>query len=71
MSFQPPPNRVIPVVDDNRQAHPQWWEWFRTLANMFNQGFTGTVALAKITGGGTDGSLTLVNGVVTAYTAPT
>lgn len=30
-----------------------------------------TVALAKITGGGADGSLTTVNGVVTAYVPPT
>jgi len=34
-------------------------------------GFTGTVALAKLTTGGTNGSMTLSNGVVTAYTAPT
>ena len=34
-------------------------------------GFTGTVTLAKLTTGGTNGSMTLSNGVVTAYTAPT
>lgn len=34
-------------------------------------GFTGTVALAKLTTGGTNGSMTLSNGVVTAYTEPT
>jgi hypothetical protein len=33
--------------------------------------FTGTVTLAKITGGGANGSLTLVNGSVSAYTPPT
>lgn len=33
--------------------------------------FTGTVALAKLTGGGTIGSLTLADGFVTAYTPPT
>lgn len=34
--------------------------------------FTGTVALAKLTPTtGTDGSLTVVNGLITAYTAPT
>jgi len=33
--------------------------------------FTGTVALAKLTGLGADGSLTLVNGSVSAYTPPT
>lgn len=34
-------------------------------------GYTGTVTLAKITGGGTDGSLTITNGLITAVTAPT
>lgn len=33
--------------------------------------FSGTVALAKLTLAGTDGSLTLVNGSVSAYTPPT
>jgi hypothetical protein len=33
--------------------------------------FTGTVALAKLTPGGANGSLTVDSGVITAYTAPT
>jgi hypothetical protein len=36
-----------------------------------NTGISATVALAKITAGGTDGSLTVANGIITAYTAPT
>ena len=34
-------------------------------------GYSGTVTLAKITGGRTDGSLTVVNGLITSVTAPT
>jgi hypothetical protein len=34
-------------------------------------GITGTAALAKITLAGTDGSLTFVDGIITAYVAPT
>jgi len=34
-------------------------------------GSSATVALAKITGGGSDGSLTFSGGVITGYTAPT
>jgi hypothetical protein len=34
-------------------------------------GFTGTVTLAKITVLGANGSLTVVNGLITAVTAPT
>ena len=36
-----------------------------------NVGINATVALAKITIAGTDGSLTVANGIITAYTAPT
>lgn len=34
-------------------------------------GITSTIALAKLTSGGTNGSMTVVNGIVTGYTAPT
>jgi hypothetical protein len=34
-------------------------------------GVSGSVTLAKITALGADGSLTFVNGIITAYTAPT
>jgi len=34
-------------------------------------GFSGTVPLAKITVGGTDGSLTATNGLITAVVNPT
>lgn len=33
-------------------------------------GVSGTVTLAKITGGGSNGSLTFVKGIITAYSAP-
>jgi len=36
-----------------------------------NVGISTTVALAKLTIAGTDGSLTVSNGIITAYTAPT
>jgi hypothetical protein len=35
------------------------------------QGFSGTIATAKLTGGGANGSMTFVNGVLTASTAAT
>jgi hypothetical protein len=35
------------------------------------QGFTGTIATAKLTGGGANGSMTFVNGVLTSSTAAT
>lgn len=40
-------------------------------ASFTTSGATGSVTLAKITAGGVNGSLTFVNGLITAYTAPT
>lgn len=40
-------------------------------ASFTTTGSTGSVTLAKITAGGTDGSLTFADGLITAYTAPT
>jgi hypothetical protein len=34
-------------------------------------GISTTVTLAKLTGGGSNGSFTVVNGLITAYSAPT
>lgn len=36
-----------------------------------NIGINATVALAKLTAGGVNGSITVANGIITAYTAPT
>lgn len=36
-----------------------------------SSGLTTTIALAKLTAGGTNGSITVANGIVTGYTAPT
>ena len=42
-----------------------------TPATQQNIGISGTAALAKLTAIGTDGSLTFVDGIITAYVAPT
>lgn len=43
----------------------------QALASTGAAAFSGTAALAKLTTGGTAGSITFVNGLATAYTAPT
>lgn len=40
------------------------------VAIAFPTGITATVALAKLTGGGANGSLTVIAGIITAYSAP-
>jgi hypothetical protein len=43
----------------------------KTINTTLATGITGTVALAKLTGGGTNGSLTFTKGLITAFVAPT
>jgi hypothetical protein len=42
-----------------------------TLEGYFASTFTGTIYTAKLTSGGTDGSMTFTNGVITAHTDAT
>jgi hypothetical protein len=48
-----------------------WYTLFNQWFRLFNKGFTGTVATAKLTSGGANGSITFENGVVTAEKAAT
>ena len=41
------------------------------IAILNNQGFSGTIVTAKLTGGGTNGSMTFTNGVLTSSTPAT
>lgn len=42
-----------------------------TVIALLNKGYTGTIVTAKLTGGGTNGSMTFVNGVLTEQTPAT
>ncbi len=41
------------------------------LTGLISSGVSGTVTLLKLTGGGSNGSLTFQNGLITAFVAPT
>lgn len=70
MSLPPVPPRSAPVMDGH--VFTQVWSgWFRALWNVVNPGQTFNITLAKVTTGGANGSITVVNGIVTAYVAPT
>lgn len=45
-------------------------QWIPTTVNV-GSGVTGAVTLLKLTGGGVNGSITFVNGLITAFTNPT
>ena len=70
------PSSPTPIVDPKtgvKTAYFFRWEklLFDLLVATLGKGFTGTVTTAKLTGGGTNGSLTFVNGVVTSQVPPT
>jgi hypothetical protein len=48
-----------------------WFGLFKAMQSLFARGFSGTITIAKLTTGGTEGSITFVNGVVTSSTAAT
>jgi hypothetical protein len=68
-----PPPRNTPIVDNSGDDifGRVWSGWFRSIFNSLSGGMTTIVPLAKLTVGGTNGSLTVVNGIITSVTAPT
>jgi hypothetical protein len=59
--------KMTPIVDKN--GHPTQY-FLNYLLQVIPNGFTGTITTAKLTTGGANGSITLVNGVVVHETAP-
>lgn len=73
-TFQQPPhfrNVFTDLADGTRQVDQGWHDWFLDISRILSTGVSATVPLAKITGGGTNGSLTIKNGIITAVTQPT
>jgi len=75
-------NQLVPVIAPNVPMQGEggglsliWLKWHQIVQQavnvMLQQGFTGTITTAKLTGGGTNGSITFTNGVVTAQTPAT
>ena len=71
--FRDPPHNRPPFTLEGDQpiVDQDWFAYFLAISTALNRGVTTTVPLAKITGGGADGSLTIVNGLVTAVITPT
>ena len=72
--LKPPPPRSSPFTGDSGPDifSRNWSGWFRNIFNALGGGVaSSTVPLAKLTTGGTNGSLTITNGVITGVTLPT
>jgi hypothetical protein len=77
MSLSLPP-RAMPVLQRDLSEgiseggfSVNWFGFFKSIASVFASGFTGTIVTAKLTGGGTEGSITFQNGVVVSQVAAT
>lgn len=67
-----PPRYSSPLAFDPAATISEpWFSWFRELATDMNSGVSATITLAKLTGGGTEGSLTFRNGRLISYVDPT
>jgi len=65
------PSYEIPISDKAGPTGKNWYFFFTAISTLFSGGFTGTIATAKLTGGGANGSMTFQNGVLTASTPAT
>jgi hypothetical protein len=70
MKIQPIPSREHPVLDGKDFA-VSWWMFFKSLALAFGQGYNGTIVTAKLTSGGTNGSMTFQYGLLISQVAAT
>lgn len=73
-TLKSPPPRSSPFTGDSgpNVFSRNWSGWFRNIFNALGGGVTSaTIPLAKLTGGGSNGSLTIVNGIITSVTPPT
>lgn len=71
MNLPDPPVHL--ALQEDRVLTPIWKKWFIDLAKKLNtsKGIDTTVSLAKLTSGGTDGTMKFENGILTKYTKPT
>ena len=72
-TFQGPPtsHALFEETPFGPRVNEPWQSFFSSLADALSKGYTGTVTLAKITGGGANGSLTFTNGILTSVVDPT
>lgn len=65
------PDRSYKLVLEDAEMSAYWYDYFLRQNAMLNPGITVTVATAKLTAGGVNGSMTFTNGILTAQTQAT
>lgn len=69
------PSLQTALVDERKHLSQIWYNWFiqlkKYLDTSLGTGYTGVIVTAKLTAIGTQGSMTFVNGILTAQVAAT
>lgn len=65
------PNRNEPIVEEGNLPTESMFIWMSLIADLLEQGFTGTITTAALTGAGAQGSMTFQNGVLIAQVQAT
>ncbi len=69
----PSPLRAAKIEDaSSPKLFSQFWSgWFRSVWKVLNPGISATVTIPKLTGGGTNGSIIVQDGIITKVVQPT
>ena len=72
MTVQTIPTYKQPIIEDeSTNITRPWFFFFQSLYKNLSPGISATITTAKLTTGGTQGSMTFTNGVLTAQTQAT
>lgn len=69
--FTDNPNRNERIVSPEGLPSESLFIWMMLITQLLEQGYTGTIVTAALTGGGTQGSMSFQNGVLIAQTPAT
>ena len=62
---------LVPIPNQPVSNSHEWREFFFNIDQSLKDGIDVTIVTAKLTGGGANGSMTFVNGILTAQTQAT
>lgn len=65
------PDRSYRFIEQDAEMTLYWYDYFSRQNQLLNSGITVTIATAKLTGAGVNGSMTFTNGILTAQTQAT
>lgn len=65
------PDRNERIVETDGVPTESFFIWLALLGDLFENGFTGTITTAALTGAGAQGSMTFQNGVLIGQTQAT